>query len=100
MKIFLFLLNICYIIWNRIQHGIDWKTAIETCYGLDLMEDNIQECKERICKLFYEMGMSFTKEQCIEINEILNKNIVAHDFFKWNFEEWRPMTDEEIKKYK
>ena len=22
-----------YIIWNRIQHGIDWHTALSTCYG-------------------------------------------------------------------
>ena len=22
---------VIYIIWNRLQHGIDWKTALETC---------------------------------------------------------------------
>lgn len=24
---------ICYIIWNRIQHGIDWQTALKTLRG-------------------------------------------------------------------
>jgi len=27
----------------------------------------------------------------------MNKNFICHDFFTWNFEEWRPMTEEEIK---
>ena len=28
------------------------------------------------------------------------RNLVCHDFFTWNFEEWRPMTDDEIKQVK
>ena len=50
---------IIYIIWNRICHGIDWQTALETCYGVELMEDNVQECKERVIELLKELGIEF-----------------------------------------
>ena len=43
---------VVYIIWNRLQHGIDWKTALETCYGVELMQDNVYETHGRIIKLF------------------------------------------------
>ena len=29
---------VVYIVWNRIQHGIDWHTALNTLYGVELME--------------------------------------------------------------
>ena len=32
--------------------------------------------------------------------DIMLHNLVCHDFFTWNFEEWRPMTDDEIKQSK
>ena len=32
--------------------------------------------------------------------DIMLRNLVCHDFFTWNFEEWRPYTDEELKKSK
>ena len=28
------------------------------------------------------------------------KNLVCSDFFEWNFEEWRPYTEEEFKELK
>ena len=46
---------VVYIIWNRLQHGIDWKTALETCYGVELMQDNVNETHGRIIKLFDEL---------------------------------------------
>ena len=32
--------------------------------------------------------------------DIMLRNLVCHDFFTWNFEEWRQMTDDEIKQSK
>ena len=87
----------CYIIYNRIMHGIDWKTALETLYALDLMEDNIQESKQRVHKLFEEMNIDYDKDTA---NSIMDKRIICHDFFTWNFSEWREYTEEELKKIK
>lgn len=88
---------VIYIIWNRIQHGIDWKTALETLYGVELMQDNVYETHGRIIKLFDTLGIDYDEDVAMDI---MLKNLVCSDFFKWNFEEWRPYTDEEIKKLK
>lgn len=86
-----------YIIWNRLQHGIYWKTALETCYGVELMQDNVYETHGRIIKLFDELGIDYDEDVAMDI---MLHNLVCHDFFTWNFEEWRPMTDDEIKQNK
>ena len=88
---------VIYIIWNRIQHGIDWKTALETCYGVELMQDNVYETHGRIIKLFDELGIDYDEDAAMDI---MLRNLVCHDFFTWNFEEWRPYTDDELKKLK
>ena len=86
-----------YIIWNRLQHGIDWKTALETCYGVELMQDNVYETHARIIKLFDALGIDYDEDIAMDI---MLRNLVCNDFFTWNFEEWRPYTEEELKKQK
>ena len=77
--------------------SIDWKTALETCYVVELMQDNVYETHARIIKLFDELGIDYDEDVAMDI---MLRNLVCHDFFTWNFEEWRPMTDEEIKQSK
>lgn len=79
---------VLYIIWNRIQHGIDWKTALKTTYGVELMEDNLQECKERIIDMLDKLNIDYSKRSAMRI---MNKNLVCSDFFKWDFENWCPL---------
>lgn len=82
------------ILYRRIvEYGIDWKTALETCYGVELMQDNVYETHARIIKLFDELGIDYDEDVAMDI---MLRNLVCHDFFTWNFEEWRPMTDDEI----
>ena len=50
--------------------------ALSTTYGVDLMEDNISECKNRLS------GPTPTQE----IWDILNKNIVCHDGLTYDYE--------------
>ena len=88
---------VIYIIWNRLQHGIHWKTALETCYGVELMQDNVYETHGRIIKLFDALGIDYDEDIAMDI---MLRNLVCHDFFKWNFKNWRPMTEEEIKQSK
>lgn len=84
---------IIYIIYKRILSGIDWKTAISTCYGVELMQDNVDEGKQRIFNLLESLGIDYNYE---EVRSIVDHNFVCNDFYKWNFDEWRPMTEEEI----
>ena len=88
---------VVYIVWNRLQHGIPWQTALKTVYALELMQDNIDEGRGRITSMLSQLCEDFDEGIA---NEIMDNNIVCHDFFTWNFEEWREMTEEELKKKK
>ena len=77
---------VLYIIWNRIQHGVDYLTAIKTCYGVELMQDNVKETYERIFKLLDLLEIYYDKNKVLRI---LKKNLVCSDFFEWDFENWK-----------
>ena len=86
---------VIYMIYNRLQHGIDWKTALKTCFALDLMQDNVDEMKERVHKMLSHICPdTYNKASA---TRIMNHNFICHDFFTWDFENWQPMTEEEIK---
>lgn len=59
------------------RSGCSLEQALSTTYGVDLMEDNVEECKKRLA------GPNPTEE----ILEILNKNIICADglTFDYNF---------------
>ena len=81
---------VVYIVWNRIQHGVDWETALKTLYGVELMFDNVQECHDRIIDLLTKLGIDFDERIA---RKIMKKNLVCSDFFKWDFEHWRPIPE-------
>ena len=83
---------IIYIIYNRILHGVSWKDALSTLYGVELMPDNVQETKDRIIFLLSEMEKLFNKEEAMKI---MDHNLVCSDFFKWDFENWCPIKEQE-----
>lgn len=87
---------VVYIVWNRIQHGIDWETALKTLYGVELMFDNVQECHDRVIDLLTKLGIEFDERTA---RKIMEKNLVCSDFFKWDFENWKPIFCETDKKY-
>lgn len=81
---------VVYIVWNRIQHGVDWQTALKTLYGVELMADNVLECHDRVIDLLTKLGIEFDERAA---RKIMKKNLVCSDFFKWDFEHWRPIPD-------
>ena len=86
---------VLYIIYKRLHSKIDWKTTLETLYGVELMQDNVDETKERIIDLFNKLNINYDKDVAYEI---MDRNLVCSDFFEWNFEEWRPYTEDELKR--
>ena len=64
---------VVYIVWNRIQHGIDWQTALKTLYGLELMHDNVLECHDRVIDLLTRLGIEFDERTA---RKIMKKNLV------------------------
>ena len=86
------------ILYRRIhEYNIPWRIALERMYALELMEDNVQEGRTRIHELLRNIAPEYDPKV---VDEIMDKNIIVHDFFTWNFQEWREMTEEEIKKNK
>lgn len=79
------------IIRRRIvDYKIDYKTTLETLYGVELMSDNVVEAKERIIILLKEISPGFDESLA---RQIMDKNLVCSDFFKWDFENWKPIPE-------
>jgi len=57
------------------RNGCSLKQALSTTYGVELMEDNVIECRKRLA------GPNPTPE----ILEIVNKNIVCHDALTYDY---------------
>lgn len=81
-----------YIIYKRISSGLTWQQALSTLYGVELMEDNVQETKERICVLLDKMEVKYDKAEAMSI---MDKNLVCSDFFEWDFERWCSVKSQE-----
>ena len=85
---------VVYILWKRLMYNIDWRAALKTLYSVELMEDNVKEGKSRLLSLLSQMDLpDYNKKEALEI---INENNVCHDFFTWNFEEWREYTQAEL----
>lgn len=58
---------------RKLENGIDFATALGCIYGVDIMQDNVETCKERLlCSL----------EQ---YRHIVEKNIVCADALSYDF---------------
>jgi hypothetical protein len=57
------------------RSGCSLQHALQTTYGVDLMEDNVIECRKRLA------GPNPTPE----ILEIVTKNIVCHDALTYDY---------------
>ena len=57
------------------KSGCSLEEALSTTYGVEFMEDNVNECKKRLAG----------PEPTDEIWEILNKNIVHHDALTYDY---------------
>ena len=89
---------VIFILYRRIhEYNIPWRKALENCYLVELMSDNIQEGRARVHELLRNISPDYDPKVA---DEIMDKNFVCHDFFTWDFENWCPCTEEEIKQSK
>lgn len=58
------------------RSGCSLEQALKTTYGVDLMEDNVEECKKRL------MGPNPTPK----LRKIVDKNIICHDGLTFDYE--------------
>jgi len=57
----------------KVENGIDFETALSTIYGVDLMEDNVELCRERLL-----CGRD-------DLRHIVEKNIVCADGLRYHY---------------
>ena len=65
----------------KVEKGHDPTKALETIYGVELMPDNVAECKLRLMEMAQEYGVKNK-----DIIRILTKNIVCADALAYDFE--------------
>jgi type I restriction-modification system DNA methylase subunit len=61
------------VLIRKIESGIDFEPALSTIYGVDLMQDNVDLCRERLL-----CGRE-------DLRHIVEKNIVCADSLDYNY---------------
>lgn len=61
------------VLIRKIENDIDFETALGTIYGVDLMQDNVDLCRERLL-----CGRE-------DLRHIVEKNIVCADGLEYNY---------------
>ena len=72
-----------FLIWvllRKIQDGQDPTEALKTIFGVELMPDNVAECRERLLSIV-KLWLPITKEH----EAIVKKNIVCHDALTYDY---------------
>lgn len=69
---------------RRIASDVKPIQALKTLFGVELMQDNVDLCKDRIRDVLRANKVKITKK----VNDIIDHNFVCSDFFKWDFENW------------
>ena len=82
------------ILYRRIvEYKQDPLKALKNMYGVELDQKTLDYAHKRIEKFMAHFTNSKKK-----VHEIVMKNFVCSDIFKWNILDWRPKTPEEIER--
>jgi len=73
------------ILEKKIAYGINILEAIQTIYGVDILEDNVKESRIRMFKILIENGLA--QEDWGEAINILKRNIVHGNTLEKSIEE-------------
>jgi hypothetical protein len=61
------------VLYRKLENGIDFETALGTIYGVDLMQDNVELCRERLL-----CGRK-------DLQHIVERNIVCADGLRYHY---------------
>lgn len=75
-----------YVLKKKMSHGNGWLEAISTIYGVELMQDNVDECRKRLHDYVHENANEKVNEDLL--NFILNQNIVCANALEFDYERW------------
>jgi len=99
---------------SQLEYERNAIIAVSSLYGIDILEDNVQECRERLFEILKKDYQKYFKQGCKDayfdsIKYILNKNILWGDALTLNqvctlegkpitFAEWSPVNGSMIKR--
>lgn len=75
------------VLEKRLMHcksNEDIEHAVLSMYTVELMQDNVDEMKCCVLSVLPDNQ---------QIRETIEHNIVCSDFFKWDFENWKPIVE-------
>lgn len=77
------------VLYRKLENGIGFETALSTIYGVDLMQDNVELCRERLL-----CGRE-------DLRHIVEQNIVCADGLRYHyrFDGSHPYDDEAFDEY-
>jgi type I restriction-modification system DNA methylase subunit len=61
------------VLYRKLENGIEFEQALSTVYGVDLMQDNVDLCRDRLL-----CGRE-------DLRHIVEKNIVCHDGLTYDY---------------
>jgi type I restriction-modification system DNA methylase subunit len=61
------------VLIKKVENGIEFEQALSTIYGVDIMPDNVELCRDRLL-----CGQT-------HLRHIVEKNIVCHDALTYNY---------------
>lgn len=61
------------VLIRKLENGIDFEQALSTIYGVDLMQDNVDLCRQRLL-----CGRE-------DLRHIVERNIVCHDALTYDY---------------
>ena len=66
--------------WHQKNREFSVLKVLSTIYGVDIAEDNIAECKKRLCGVIFEKKKKKTsKDFLLSMNEIIRTNLIVGD---------------------
>lgn len=98
---------------NQLEYERNAVVAISSIYGVDLLQDNIEECRQRLFDIFNEQYTTLYKDKCKDdcresVSFILEHNIIQGDALTFKrvdrkdesiiFSEWSPVNSVKIKR--
>ena len=98
---------------SQLEYGRNAVLAVTSIYGIDLLEDNIHECRKRLFNIFNQkytaLFKNTTKDKCRNaVRYILERNIIRGDALTFKtvgvnpkpivFSEWSPVNGSMLKR--
>lgn len=71
------------ILKRKLKNGHHPSEALSTLYGVDIMEDNVKECRKRLLKIVMDSSIDLKLKQ--KYLDIVKKNIVKANALTYDF---------------